>query len=105
MKRGVDLDACCIEDVKIWDKVYSEGPQEYMGSEARELKRSLENHIRPSTDMDTGRFTRAASINSDSTTSTLSTESWSAMDQEGITESTEDRLGENDDLRLKNATH
>jgi hypothetical protein len=90
MKRGVDLDACCIEDVNIWDKVYSEGPQEYMGFEARELKRSLENHIRPSTDMDTGRFTRAASINSDFITSTLSTESWSAMDQEGITESTED---------------
>jgi hypothetical protein len=39
---------------------------------------------------------RAGSIDSDSTTSTLSTESWSAMDQEGIIGSTEDRLGEND---------
>jgi hypothetical protein len=91
MKRGAGLDICCIEDDKIWDRVFNE-PSEALQGWTPSLKSDWINHESPPTK----RFKRVASIDSGSTTSTFSAESPSTTDQSEVSDSDEDSMDDNE---------
>jgi hypothetical protein len=101
MKRGADLDICCIEDDKVWDRVFNYGSSEHLKARAPYFKFFLIRHVVPSTDLDTRRFKRAESTGSCSTTSTLSAKSSSTTDQSEVSDSNEVSMHENENISFE----
>jgi hypothetical protein len=101
MKRGADLDICCIEDDKIWDRVFNYGSSEHLKARVPYIKKFLISHVVQFTNVDTKRFKRAESTGSSSTTSTLSVESPSTIEQSEVSDSNEESMHENENLSFE----
>jgi hypothetical protein len=98
MKSGADLDICCIEDDKIWDRVFNYEPS---GTRFLDSKDFLINHVVPSTDADRKRYKRVESTSSGSTTSIFSAESPRTIDQSKVSDSNEDSMDDNENLSFQ----
>jgi hypothetical protein len=100
MKSGADLDICCIEDDRIWDRVFDHDPFEHPGARigwVPHTENVLFAHVGPSTK----RFKRVARTDSGSTPSTFSTESPSTTDQSEVSDSDEGSMDDNENLSFQ----
>jgi hypothetical protein len=100
MKSGADLDICCIEDDRIWDRVFDHDffvhPEALIGWVPRK-ENLFFAHVAGSTK----RFKRVAGTDSGSTPSTFSTESTSTTDQSEMSDSDEDSVDGNENLSFQ----
>jgi hypothetical protein len=101
MKSGADLDVCCIEDDKIWDRVFNYELSGTLGMWFTDSRNLLINHVVPSTDADTKRYRRVDGTSSGSTTSIFSAESPRTTDQSEVSDSDEGSMDENENLSFQ----
>jgi hypothetical protein len=100
MKSGADLDICCIEDDKIWDRVFNYEPSGTNLWWIPDSRNFLSNHVVPSTDADTKRYRRVEGTSSGSTTSIFSAES-PRTDQSEVSDSDEGSMDDNENLSFQ----